>query len=280
MTEPKGKLILVGGAEHKGKHDEQDETHLKSRYFKELQIIKYWLRSAGGKKANVEIITSASSVPRQTGNRYKSIFEELGCQTVGIMHLRSPQEAEQPGILQRIEQADLILFSGGDQSKIIAAIGETKLHNLLQERYLESPVVIGGTSAGAMAASRFMITGGKSWEGHLKGAVAVSEGLALLPHVIIDTHFEKRGRFIRLAQTISKHPDCVGIGLSEDTGIEITKGEQFMVVGSGVVIMIETSESFQTDYSEITENTPFSANGFLVHIYTQGQTFHIPNRFR
>lgn len=46
--------------------------------------------------------------------------------------------------------------------------------------------------------------------------VATSCGFGFLNEVIIDTHFDKRGRFGRLAQAIASQPGAVGIGLGED----------------------------------------------------------------
>jgi cyanophycinase len=69
--------------------------------------------------------------------------------------------------------------------------------------------------------SATMIYDGSAVRAHLKGEVKFSTGFGFLPNVIIDMHFEKRGRFNRLAQAVAVQPGILGIGLAEDTGIII-----------------------------------------------------------
>jgi cyanophycinase len=45
------------------------------------------------------------------------------------------------------------------------------------------------------------------------------QDLAFVKDVIIDSHFNKRGRFSRLAQAVASNPSAIGIGLGEDTGV-------------------------------------------------------------
>jgi cyanophycinase-like exopeptidase len=57
--------------------------------------------------------------------------------------------------------------------------------------------------------------------------------------VAIDTHFIARGRIWRMAQAIATNPQCIGIGLEEDTGILFTEGNQLEVVGSGLIVVVD-----------------------------------------
>jgi len=63
--------------------------------------------------------------------------------------------------------------------------------------------------------SKTMIYEGNAARAHLKGEVKITTGLGFLDTVIIDSHFEKRGRFVRLAQSVAANPVCIGIGLGE-----------------------------------------------------------------
>ena len=104
--------------------------------------------------------------------------------------------------------------------RLTATFGGTEILNILQHRYLhEEGFVIAGTSAGAMAMSNTMIYQGSSSGALIKGEVKITTGLALMGDVIIDSHFDKRGRFGRLAQAVASNPSCIGIGLGEDTGV-------------------------------------------------------------
>jgi cyanophycinase len=94
-------------------------------------------------------------------------------------------------------------------SDMPGGFGGTDIYQVLHDRYFnEEKFVIAGTSAGAMAMSNTMIYSGKSELAHLKGEVKITTGLAFIPNVIIDSHFDKRGRFNRLAQAVASNPQC------------------------------------------------------------------------
>src|SRR6266513_2132059 len=107
-----------------------------------------------------------------------------------------------------------------------ATFGETDFLDILLRRYEHENFVIAGTSAGAMAMSNTMIYEGNAARAHLKGEVKITTGLGLVQNVIIDTHFDKRGRFNRLAQAVAAQPGAIGIGLGEDTGVIVSKGHE------------------------------------------------------
>ena len=46
----------------------------------------------------------------------------------------------------------------------------------------------------------------------------------VIPELIIDTHFIKRGRFGRQSEAVAKFQNLLGIGLAEDTGMIIKNG--------------------------------------------------------
>jgi len=69
--------------------------------------------------------------------------------------------------------------------------------------------------------------------------VYITTGLEFTRDVAIDTHFISRGRIMRMAQTIATNPQCIGIGLEEDTGVLFTEGNQIEVVGSGLIVIVD-----------------------------------------
>ena len=216
MTEIKGTLIPIGGNEDKGK---KETTGLD---FISEGILSHVVKESGGVNAKILVIPTASSIPKKVGQNYLSAFETLGCTNVSILNITERHQSDDSEVLKQVQEADSVMFSGGDQSKITAKIGGTALHDLLKERFRNEDFVIAGTSAGAMAMTSEMIAGGSSTEALLKGAVIMSKGLRLIDHLIIDTHFVRRGRFGRLAEAVAIHPNLIGIGLAEDTGLVIT----------------------------------------------------------
>jgi cyanophycinase len=126
--------------------------------------------------------------------------------------------------------------------------------------------VIAGTSAGAMAMSSTMIYEGNATRAHLKGEVKITTGLGFMDQVIFDSHFEKRGRFARLAQAVSANPSCIGIGLGEDTGLLITGGNMMEAIGSGLIILVDGRNIVATNIYDVEMGSPVSIDNLKVHV--------------
>jgi cyanophycinase len=269
MEIPKGKLIAVGGNEDKG--DEIEPS------FFESGILKRFLNEIKGTDSRIEVVTTASGVPEETADNYRRAFTKLKAGNVGIMDIRQREQASDPEILERLRAADGILFSGGDQLKLVMIIGGTEFHSILKERYIKENFVIAGTSAGAMAMSTNMIYGGSSVNALIKDEVKFNPGLALI-NTIIDTHFMHRGRFGRLAQAVSRNPGHLGIGIGEDTGVVITKGYKIETIGSGFVIIVDGHDIHYTNVEQATEGSPLSIEGLKVHVMAKGNCFNLHQR--
>lgn len=270
----KGTLIPIGGNENKGL--EQNENYTLD--FIEDSILSHVVREAGGINANLVIVPSASSIPVEVAENYLRAFDKLGCKNLTVLDIRNRDESENSKTLKILEQADGIMFSGGDQSNIVNFIGKTKAHSILTERYINEEFVIAGTSAGAMSMSHRMIAGGSSQDSLYKGAVKMREGMSYVSGLIIDTHFIKRGRFGRLAEAMAIYPDLLGIGLAEDTGMIVKNGNSFQVIGSGMVILFDPSKLTHNSHSILPENTPISMSNLVVHILANNDRFTIDNR--
>jgi len=205
----KGILIPIGGNEDKG--IEQNEMY--TLEFIEKGILSHMVQLAGGEKSNIVIIPTASSIPDEVIENYLSAFQKLGCANVFPLDIREREQSEDPQNIELIRNADAVLFSGGDQSKITGKIGDTTLHRLLMHKYMNEDFVVAGTSAGAMCMSSQMITGGNTTESFRKGVVGMGEGMGFTPNLIIDSHFIQRGRFGRLTEAVARFPNLIGIGL-------------------------------------------------------------------
>jgi cyanophycinase len=143
---------------------------------------------------------------------------------------------------------------------------------------LNEPFLIAGTSAGAMAMSNTMIYEGNATRAHLKGEVKITTGLGFIDDVIIDSHFEKRGRFGRLSQAVATNPSCIGFGLGEDTGMLITEGNTMEAIGSGLVIIIDGHEIRHSNIADIPEGNPISIENLKVHFCEKGNGYILNER--
>jgi len=275
----KGKLISIGGAEDKGTDLEHGFVQRNRLNFFELGILKRIVNEVGGTEKRIEVITTASSIPDEVGENYLDAFGKIGCNNIGVLSIRNRQEAANQEYIDRIKACDGVMFSGGDQLRLTSIFGGTEIYQILHDRLNnESAFVIAGTSAGAMAMSNTMIYQGKSDLAHLKGEVKITTGLAFVANVIIDSHFDKRGRFNRLAQAVASNPQCTGIGLGEDTGVVITHDNQLEVVGSGAVVIVDGRDIQHSNITDISEGAPISIEGLKVNILVKGNGYLLKQR--
>jgi len=277
MSIPVGKLIAIGGAEHKGDDMDGDKRTTNLNFF-ELGILRRIVEEAGGPNARIEVITTASTIPHEVGNNYLDAFGKIGCTNIGELHIRTRTDAMNDESLERVRHCDAVMFTGGNQLRLSATFGGTEFLKILHRRYLNDKFLIAGTSAGAMAMSNTMIYEGNATRAHLKGEVKVTTGLGFIDNVIIDSHFEKRGRFGRLAQVVATNPSCIGIGLGEDTGMLITGGNKMEAIGSGLVMIIDGHGIKHSNIADIPEGNPISVENIVVHFCEKGNGFIISDR--
>ncbi len=268
---PKGKLIVIGGAVDKGSFTEKnfDKQVEKNLNFFEAGILKRLIVESKHKEnSHIEIITTASKIPKDVGPEYAKAMEYLGAKNVHVLHIENREEALAEENIERIKKADVVMFTGGDQLRLTSILGGTAIHDLILEKYNNEEFIYAGTSAGAAAASNSMIYQGSSSEALLKGEVKITSGLGLIDHVIIDTHFVHRGRIGRLFQAVVGNPRTLGIGLGEDTGLLI-KGHSMEAIGSGLIILVDGRHIKDTNLTQVEMGTPISIKNMVVHVMSK-----------
>jgi len=270
----KGTLIPIGGNEDKG----FPVTNKYRLDYISQGILWRVVEESGGKNAYILIVTTASSIPKEVGQNYLDAFEKLGCKNVEHIFISSKEEADSETNIQLLKNADCVMFSGGNQSKITNRIRKTKFHALLAQRYQNENFVVAGTSAGAMCMAAEMISGGSSKESFIKGSVSMRKGMNLIPEMIIDTHFIQRGRFGRVAEAVAKFPNRIGIGLAEDTGLIIKQGHLCNVIGSGMVIVFDGGNLLHNNYAILKEGTPLTMAHLITHVLSAGDSYDLKNR--
>jgi cyanophycinase len=274
---PKGRLLVIGGAEDKGNGNV--DIAEKNKDFRQFDILQELIKGGERKRHHIEIITTASQIPDEIGKMYQSAFNKLGFENIGFMNIKTKEEARKKSYLKKVEKAGSVFFTGGDQFRLSTILGDTEVINLIRERYFtETDFTVAGTSAGAMALSNLMIFEGENNEAMLKGSVKISSGLGLINHCIIDTHFVKRGRFGRLTEALVMNPTCIGIGIGEDTALIIKKGNQVEVRGSGMVTIIDGRDIGHTNIAFADAATPLCVENLRVHILCRGNRFLLSER--
>lgn len=273
-----GKLVIIGGAVDKGSFTETDldKNASNNLNFFEKGILKRIIDESKHKKeSRIEVITTASKIPREIGPEYVKALNFLGASNVDVLYIEKREQATDPEVLARLKAADVVMFTGGDQLRLTSILGGTAFDDMLIDKYRNEDFIYAGTSAGAAAASNNMIYQGSSSEALLKGEVKITSGLGLIDGVIIDTHFVQRGRIGRLFQAVVGNPKVLGIGLGEDTGLLITNGRQMEAIGSGLVILVDGREIKDTNLTQIELGEPISINHLVTHVMSKNDTFDL-----
>lgn len=275
---PKGKLIIIGGAVDKGSFTEKnfDKQVEKNLNFFETGILRRLINESKHKEnSRIEIITTASKIPKEVGPEYARALEFLGAKNVDVLYIENREHALDESSVERLKAADVVMFTGGDQLRLTSILGGTPFHNLLIGKYQNEEFIFAGTSAGAAAASSSMIYQGSSSEALLKGEVKITTGLGLIDDVVIDTHFVHRGRIGRLFQAVVGNPRILGIGLGEDTGLLITNKNNMEAIGSGLVILVDGRNIKDTNLTQIEMGQPISIKNLVVHVMSMGDFYDL-----
>lgn len=271
--------MAIGGKEDKGTVPRPVEPHLRDQVrFFENGILKRIHDELRGLGTRIEVITTATSFPEELGQAYFNAFLMLGCDNVGQLHIQTREDANEPEYLERISQADGIMFTGGDQTRLTDVFTGSAALEILKKRYQEEEkFLISGTSAGAMALAGIMITGSNEQDPLVKGTVYMGAGLGLLENLIIDTHFVNRRRMPRMIESIAAHPDHIGLGLGEDTGILITNGTNVETIGSGLVMVLDGRKMKENNFARVASGDLICVENLIMHVLPRGKSFLIPS---
>jgi cyanophycinase len=264
LTSPKGILIPIGGGEDKKEHK---------------TVLHRVLEETGKAHPKICVITVATNLPKEVASDYRSAFKQLGIKKINVIHFENRTKADLPVNLTKVKNADVVLFSGGNQLKLSSLLGGTALLALIKEKFYDEPkFVIAGTSAGAAAMSDTMIISGSSTDALIKGELELTNGLDFINSVFIDTHFTQRGRFGRLIQTVTCNPGVLGLGLGEDTAVVIHKGNEMEVVGSGLVVIMDGFDITYTDLTKVSNGDPITVECMKMHVLGPGKKFLLDKR--
>lgn len=269
---PNGILVVIGGHEDKGAKTEKGVQDAR----RPREILDTFVRLTGKKEPLVEVITTGSSEGEESFKDYQKAFTSLGVRQIGHIHHEKRFEALNCDLKDRLKRADAVYFSGGDQLKLTSIYGGTDLILQLKERYISDQLILGGTSAGAMAFSSSMIFAGNKRVQQIAGEVRMATGFGFLREVCVDTHFVERGRFVRMAQVIATNPTCVGIGVEEDTALIVRKGMEAEVIGSGVVTVMEGFKIRDSNIVSFGQDECIYIDNLNVSLLSRGCIYQIP----
>jgi cyanophycinase len=260
---PEGTVIVIGGAEDK---------------VRDRVILSRFVALAGGADATIAVISTASSLGLEAGERYRQVFTELGAPRVRPLHAMTRPQANDEAAVATVRDATGIFMTGGNQLRLASTIGGTRLADAILERF-RLGAVVAGTSAGASAMSSHMIAFGASGATPKQRMAQIAAGLGVLPGVIIDQHFQQRNRLGRLLSLIAQNPSLLGLGIDEDTAGIVGPDHILEVVGRGSVTIIDGAAS-ETDAWEVGGHRPIMITNVVLHSLPAGYRFDLRRRHR
>jgi cyanophycinase len=255
-----GRLLLIGGAE------DPDET--------EMVILPHLVKLAGGKRARIIVCSSPSEEPEEKARTYRKLFEKIGVAEVIEAPIAARPEADRPEMLEAAERATAVFFTGGDQLRLTALVAGTEFAKRIEERLVRGGLVVAGTSAGAAAVSSTMIIGGPSDGTVRRSDVELAPGLGYWRDTVVDTHFNQRGRVHRLLTIFAHNPQILGVGIDENTALEVVPGKRFHVIGEGAV-MIFDGRVTHTNAPERGYSETLAVTDSMVHVLADGYGFNL-----
>jgi cyanophycinase len=259
---PKGKLIIIGG------HENRDG---------DPKILEEVAKEANRKKGSLVIVTVATQLPEEISQEYREVFKKLGVEKIDVLDIRERDQAKEPKYVQKLDEAGVLFFSGGDQLRLTSQIGDSLVFQRMIEMFEKGYTVV-GTSAGAAVMSETMLIDGPSDQSSEISTLSMAPGLGLIKGIVIDTHFAERGRIGRLLGVVAQNPRNLGIGIDEDTAIVVEGEKQFRVIGSGGVYVIDGADVSYSSLSEKHQEGIISIYDVKLHVLREGDRFDLVER--
>ncbi len=260
MPVRRGPVLAIGGAEDK---------------VNQKLILSRFVALAGGAEARIAILPTASSIDG-AGGYYAGIFEGLGAGAAGIVRIRDRRAANGDEAVAQIGAATGIYITGGNQTRLSAVLGGTRVATAIRERNAVGAVVA-GTSAGASIISSDMIAFGRSGTTPRQRMAQMSAGFGLVHGVIIDQHFRERDRIGRLLAMVAANPGLLGLGIDEDTAALFDPGGTFEVIGRHAVTVVDGSRMW-SDVFRVKGHGAITVGNAIIHVLTPGHRFDLTTR--
>ena len=230
----KGTLVIIGGAMSDNFGVPQKFIQLAGGPGKKFVIVP----TNGGNR-------TADGKPREyNAETVLAPWKKRGLTNVVMLHTWDPKVADTPEFVAPLLDADAVWFDGGRQWNGVDSYMNTRA---LKEFWnvLNRGGVIAGSSAGATIQGDYLVRGDTKGPDIMMTEEANHQrGFAFLKRSAIDQHINTRNRWDDLIPVITKFPQYLGIGLSEDTAIVVT-GDTFEVIGRWKVTVHDYTQAYQ-----------------------------------
>jgi cyanophycinase len=256
-----GPLMVIGGAE--------DKTGARL-------VLSRFVRLAGGSGAKIAVIATASALGNEIVEAYREAFGGLGVIDIVAPRPTIRAEAADPALVSQLDDVTAVFMTGGNQGKLSGVVTGTPFGAAIRAVHARGGLV-GGTSAGASVQSEHMIAFGSEGSTPKLRMAQMSAGLGLLPGLVIDQHFDQRGRYGRLLTLVAHAPHLLGMGVDEDTAAIVTQGRFVEVIGKGAVTLFDGS-AMTSNIDSARATAPLMVSGVVLHSLPAGAHFDLEER--
>ncbi|WGV25708.1 cyanophycinase [Halotia branconii] len=219
------------------------------------------------------------------------IYAMKGVNYVETLVISNKNDANKAEIVQKVRNADVIFFAGGDQCQYIRSWKNSKLETAIESVYAKGGA-IGGTSAGAMIQSQYIYDACASSEEGIETKDALVDPYKditftynlfpwkYLKGTIIDTHFDRRKRMGRIMAFIARQiqdgvsQSVLGIAISEETSVVVDKYGLAKVMGRGAAYFVLGDHQPEV----CKPRTPLTFSDYKIWRVPYGDTFDLKNR--
>lgn len=200
----------------------------------------------------------------------------MGAESAEVLYIGSREDANGEAHVEILSQATGVFMTGGNQMRLSALVGGTKVSQLVRKRH-EAGAIIAGTSAGASILSSHMVAYGASGETPRLRMAQMIAGFGLVPELILDQHFRQRDRIGRLLTLVASNPGLIGVGIDEDTAALIDGNGILEVIGRHSITIVDGQEMF-SDVFQVKGHGGITVSGAKLHVLTPGRRFDLNSR--
>jgi cyanophycinase len=171
----------------------------------------------------------------------------ISINSINTISLQNKSQASHPFLIKKINEAEGVFFTGGNQFKYWNYLKNSRTLNLINKK-ITNGISIAGTSAGLAIMGKYIftaqngtITSKEALSNPLHNRITIESSffnIDSMKNIITDSHFSERNRegrlitFMARAQARSRNNNLFGIGIDEKTSLSIFSNK-IISYGSG-----------------------------------------------
>lgn len=266
----RGPIVFIGPL-----HDPHSEERL-------LQM--FW-GNAGAYGARI-LVLCMEAVSEPAAHRFAHLFDGWESDSVAVATVNSRAEAQNPQLVELVEQATGLLLVGENPVRLATILGGTPLAQALRRANAQSKTMGGVGSGGAILCEHMIAFDPRQdFVRHPylhRQLIQFTPGLGITNRVAVDSLPSDRAdtwmQMARLLNAVAYNPFLLGIGLKTDAGVIIYPNNHLEVFGQNNVLVVDGAGMTYTNVHEVAPDAPLSLLGVRLHMLTEGYTFDLSER--